>query len=91
MAIEVQGMEIHFELPAGQPLPAALANRATPTGSLYRLEVPEAQLYEMIEQLRGAGAQILSIAQLKPTLEDYFFRLVGREKGPAYAIEGSVK
>src|ERR1700691_432844 len=55
MAIEVQGMEIHFELPAGQPLPAALANRATPTGSLYRLEVPEAQLYEMIEQMRGAG------------------------------------
>jgi ABC-2 type transport system ATP-binding protein len=91
MAIEVQGMEIHFELAAGQPLPATLANRAMPTGSLYRLEVPEAQLYETIEQLRGAGARILSITQLKPTLEDYFFRLVGREKGPAYAIEGSVK
>ncbi|MGB8851082.1 MAG: ABC transporter ATP-binding protein, partial [Candidatus Acidiferrales bacterium] len=91
MAIEVQGMEIHFELAAGQPLPATFANRAMPTGSLYRVEVPEAQLYEAIEELRGAGARILSITQLKPTLEDYFFRLVGKEKGPAYAIDGSVK
>jgi ABC-2 type transport system ATP-binding protein len=91
MSIEVQGMEIHFELPAGGALPASLANHATPTGLIYRIEVPEAQLYHTVEQLRGAGARILSVAQLKPTLEDYFFRLVGREKGPAYAIDGNVK
>jgi ABC-2 type transport system ATP-binding protein len=91
MAIEVQGMEILFELGVGQALPQPLANRATPTGSLYRMEVPEAQLYAAIEELKCIGARILSVTQLKPTLEDYFFKLVGREKGPAYAIEGSVK
>ena len=91
MAIEVQGMEIHFELPQGRPLTGRLAHRAMPSGSNYRLEVPEAQLYEAIDELRCAGARILSIAQLRPTLEDYFFRLVGQEKGPAYAMEASVK
>ena len=91
MAIEVQGMELHFELPPGNPLPPALASHTTRSGSIYRLEVPEAELYGTIEELRGAGARILSISQLKPTLEDYFFRLVGREKGPAYAIEVRAK
>ena len=87
VSIEVQGMEILFELPAGRSLPAELANRVTPSGALYRLEVPEAELYETIGKLRAIEARILSVAQLKPTLEDYFFRLVGREKAPSYAVE----
>jgi ABC-2 type transport system ATP-binding protein len=87
VSIAVQGMEIHFELPAKRTLPAALANRATPSGVFYRLEVPEAELYDVIEQLRAVEARILSVAQLKPTLEDYFFRLVDREKAPSYAVE----
>jgi ABC-2 type transport system ATP-binding protein len=91
VSIEVQGMEIHFEMPGGKPLPECLAKRATPSGSNYRLETPEAQLYSAIDELRGAGATILSITQLKPTLEDYFFHLVGKGKGPAYAIESSLK
>ena len=49
--------------------------------------MPEAELYETIGKLRGIEARILSVAQLKPTLEDYFFRLVGREKAPSYAVE----
>jgi len=91
MSIEVQGMELHFELPAGSALPAALASGATRSGAIYRLDVPEAQLYEAIEQLHAAKARILSVTQLKPTLEDYFFRLVGGEKGPSYAVEVSSK
>lgn len=91
MSIEVQGMELHFELPVGRALPPALVAHATRSGAMYRLEVPEGQLYDAIEQLRGVQARILSIAQLKPTLEDYFFRLVGREKGPSYAVEVSGK
>lgn len=84
-------MELHFELPVGRALPPALVGHATRSGAMYRLEVPEGQLYDAIEQLRGVQARILSIAQLKPTLEDYFFRLVGREKGPSYAVEVSGK
>jgi ABC-2 type transport system ATP-binding protein len=91
MAIEVQGMELHFELLAGGALAGPLANRVTRSGAMYRLDVSEAELYEAIEQLRGAKARILSVTQLKPTLEDYFFKLVGNEKGPSYAIEVSPK
>jgi ABC-2 type transport system ATP-binding protein len=90
MAIEVQGMEIHFEMPQGKAVPECLAKGATPSGLNYRLNVSEAQLYETIEQLHGAGARILSVTQLRPTLEDYFFKLVGQGKGPAYAIEASL-
>jgi ABC-2 type transport system ATP-binding protein len=87
VSIEVQGMEIHFEFPAGRKLPAELANRATPSGVFYRIEVPEAELYDVVGQLRAIDARILGVAQLKPTLEDYFFRLVEREKAPSYAVE----
>src|SRR4029077_16417067 len=53
VSIEVQGMELLFELPAGWDVPAELANRVTPSGALYRLEVPEAELYETIGKLRA--------------------------------------
>ncbi len=91
VSIEVQGMEIHFELPTGRSLPAALANRATPSGVFYRIEVPEAELYDLLGQLRAIDARILGVAQLKPTLEDYFFHLVGQEKAASYAVEVAQK
>jgi ABC-type multidrug transport system ATPase subunit len=87
VSIEVQAMEVLFELPAGRSVPTALAGHVTPSGGAYRLDVPEAELYDAISQLRAAEAQILSVTQLKPTLEDYFFQLVGREKAPSYAVE----
>ncbi len=80
VSIQVQGMEILFELNAGYELPAGLSARATSTGSYYRVVVPEAELYSALEQLRHCEARIVSVTQLKPTLEDFFFRLVGREK-----------
>lgn len=85
--IEVQGMEILFDLPEGQAPPQALASAATRTGNRYRVRVPAAELYTAIDTLRGAGAAILSVTQLKPTLEDFFVGLVGREKGAAFAVE----
>jgi ABC-2 type transport system ATP-binding protein len=87
VSIEVQGMEVLFELPAGRTVPTALASHVTPSGGAYRLDVPEAQLYDAIGQLRACDARILSVTQLKPTLEDYFFKLVGREAAPSYAVE----
>jgi ABC-2 type transport system ATP-binding protein len=87
VAIEGQGSEILAELPAGRELPHAFAAYATRTGSRYRLEVAEPDLYGALDALRACGARILSVTQLKPTLEDYFFKLVGRQKAAPFAVE----
>jgi ABC-2 type transport system ATP-binding protein len=91
LSIGVQGMEVVFELPGGRSLPSSLAGRASPSGSRYRIEAPEAELYELLGVLRDCGARIHSVMQLRPTLEDFFFRLVGREKekdiAASYAVE----
>lgn len=87
VSLEVQGMEILFELPEDRSLAPTLAGRATQTGRRYRIEIPEAELYGVLEQLRGSEARILSVAPLRPTLEDYFFRLVGKGNAGSHAIE----
>src|ERR1700722_4478389 len=78
VSMEVQGMEILFEVGKEQTLPANLAARAKNIGNRYRIEVAEAELYAVLEQLRGCEGRILSVAPLRPSLEDYFFNLVGR-------------
>jgi ABC-2 type transport system ATP-binding protein len=80
VSIEVESLEVLFELPAGSALPPALEAAATQTGARYRIQVPEAQLYGALEGLRAARARIISVSQLKPTLEDFFLRLVGGEQ-----------
>lgn len=93
VGIKTQGMEILFELP-GVSSPDAAAGilaRATKTGDRYRLEVTEADLYASLEQLRAAGARILSVAQVKATLEEYFMHLVEANRAQAAAIEVSAK
>lgn len=87
VSIEVQGMEILFEAREGHALAPHLAERAARTGRRCRLEVPEPELYGVLEELRECQARILSVTQLRPTLEDYFFRLVGQEKGVSHAVE----
>jgi len=87
VSIEVSGMEILFEAREGHPLPQKLAQRAAKTGARYRIEVPEAELYTALDVLRDCEARILSIQPLRPTLEDYFFRLVDRQKAAAHAVE----
>jgi ABC-2 type transport system ATP-binding protein len=77
--IEVQAMEIFFELPEGRSMPASFGPRATQTGARYRIEVPEAELFSSLDRLRETSAKILSVTPVRPTLEDYFLRLVGRE------------
>ncbi len=80
VSVKVQGMEILAELPEGRALPEKLAARATRIGDRWRIEVPEAGLYAALDDLRAAGAHVLSVAQVKPTLEDFFFKLLGQEK-----------
>jgi ABC-2 type transport system ATP-binding protein len=87
VSVEVYGMEILFELKPDQILPAGIAEKATHTGNRYRIEVPEAALYSALDQLRGANARILSVVPLRASLEDYFFKLVGKGKYASHAIE----
>jgi hypothetical protein len=45
-----------------------------------------------LEQLRSCEARILSVAPLRPTLEDYFLKLVARDKARTYpAGEGNAR
>jgi ABC-2 type transport system ATP-binding protein len=87
--MKTQGMEILFELKGTSQAP--LLKKATRTGDRYRLQVAEDELYAAIEQLRGAGAQIISVAQVKATLEEFFMNLVGADRAQASAIEVSGK
>src|SRR5215470_10704708 len=85
--MKTQGMEILFEL-AGQST-APLLSKATRTGDRYRLQVPEPELYGAIEQLQAAGAKILSVVQVKATLEEFFMDLVEADRAQATAVEVS--
>src|SRR5205085_8225193 len=87
--VKTQSMEIFFEL-TGQSTAPLLA-KATRTGDRYRLQVPEAELYGAIEQVRAAGARILSVAPVRATLEELFMNLVEADRAQAAAIEVSGK
>jgi ABC-2 type transport system ATP-binding protein len=86
--IKPQGMEILFELSGGAGnLP--LLEKATRTGERYRVQLPEAELYAALDALKAAGARILSVAQIKATLEEYFMHLVEADRAQASAVEVS--
>jgi ABC-2 type transport system ATP-binding protein len=87
VSIDVQGMEVFFEMPDGRALPAGLVQHASQIGAGYRIEVGEAELYALLDRLRDAGARILSVTPVRPTLEDFFLRLVGREAAAPHAVE----
>src|ERR1700734_2910564 len=77
VAMKAHAMEILFELREERALPADLAAQATKIGGRSRVTVPEDPVYGALEKLGGADARILSVSPLHPTLEDYFFQLVG--------------
>ena len=77
VTMKSQAMEILFEMREGRALPADLAAQAAKIGPRHRITVPVDSLYAALEKLRGAEAQILSVSPVHPTLEDYFFTLVG--------------
>src|SRR5215472_15791928 len=85
--VKTQGMEILFELPGQGTAP--IVAKATRTGDRYRLQVSEAELYGAIEQLQAAGAKILSVVQVKATLEEFFMDLVEADRAQATAVEVS--
>jgi ABC-2 type transport system ATP-binding protein len=87
--MKTQGMEILFELK--ETSKTLLLSKATRTGECYRLQVAEDELYPTIEQLRAAGARILSVTQVKATLEEFFMNLVEADRTQAAAVEVSGK
>lgn len=89
--MKAQGMEILFEYEGNAASTAALLGKATRAGNRYRLQVAEGELYGALEQLRAAQARILSVTQLKPTLEEYFMHLVDAGRAQAAAVEVSGK
>jgi ABC-2 type transport system ATP-binding protein len=91
VGMKAQGMEILFELLEVGPNAGAIIAKATKTGDRYRLQVPEEELYASLEQLRGAGAKVLSVAQVKASLEEYFMNLIEADRAQASAVEVSGK
>jgi ABC-2 type transport system ATP-binding protein len=87
VSMEVYAMEILFELREGCALPSSLDKRAKQVGGRYRAELPEDELYQALEELRSCEARILSVTPLRPTLEDYFFKLVGRDESATRSEE----
>jgi ABC-2 type transport system ATP-binding protein len=90
VGIQAQGMEVVFELNGtGKMFP--LLAKATKTGERYRAHLTEPELYPALDELKGAGARIVSVAQIKPTLEEFFMHLVDADRAQANAIDVSGK
>jgi ABC-2 type transport system ATP-binding protein len=87
VSIEVSAMEILFEARGNSPLPLELKEKATAIGGRYRVEVAEDGLYPVLAQLASCDARVLSVSLVRPTLEDYFLRLIGREETVAPEME----
>jgi ABC-2 type transport system ATP-binding protein len=88
VGIQAQKMEILFTLASGGAQTGApMVANATRTGDRYRLQIAEQELYAALAQLREAGAKILSVAQVKPSLEEYFMHLVAADRAQAAAVE----
>src|SRR5579859_7995148 len=88
VGVKSAGMEIVFELLDGAAV-QKIRGKTTKSGANYRMSVGDAELYAALEELKGAGAKIVSVTQIKPTLEEFFMELVGKERAQAAAIEVS--
>jgi ABC-2 type transport system ATP-binding protein len=91
VGVKATGIEILFELPEGGTLPETIRAKAVRAGAGYRLNVDEGQLYKAMDELRVATARIVTVTQIKPTLEDFFMGLVGKDRAQAAAVEVSGK
>jgi len=89
VGVKSLGMEIIFELTGGGAQIEKVRAKATKSGANYRMSINEADLYAALEELRGAGAKVISLTQIKPTLEDFFMELVGKDRAQAAAVEVS--
>ena len=91
VGVKASGMEVLFEYAGAAERLGGLLSQATRTGNRYRVQVAEKDLYAALEQIRAAGAQVLSVTQVKATLEEYFMNLVEADRAQASAVEVSGK
>jgi ABC-2 type transport system ATP-binding protein len=91
VGMKAQGMEVLFEYAGAAAGLQPLLSKATQTGKRYHLQVSEGDLYATLQQLGSAGAKILSVTQVKSTLEEYFMHLVEADRAQAPAVEVSGK
>jgi ABC-2 type transport system ATP-binding protein len=91
VGIKAHGMEILFEIAGETTGAVALLGKATRTGTRYRLHTEEQELYPTLDQLRSAGARILSVTQIKASLEEYFMGLIAADRAQATAVDVSGK
>jgi len=87
VGMKTHGMEILFEMPAGSSKATALAAKTMRTGDRYRLQTSEEELFAALDQVKAAGGRVLSVTQLKPTLEEYFMHLVEADRVQTAAFE----
>jgi len=86
VGVKTACMEIIFEI-GEDAAGAAVRAKAMKTGGGFRVSVAENELYAALEELRAAGAKTVSVTQIKPTLEDFFMELVGKDRAQAAAVE----
>ncbi len=91
VGMKAHGMEILFEVPGNSTGAAAIIAKAMKTGDRYRVQITEEELYPALEKLRAAGAKILSVAQVKASLEEYFMHLIETDRAQGAAVEVSGK
>jgi ABC-2 type transport system ATP-binding protein len=89
VGVKSLGMEIVFELTESGPQFEAIRAKSAKSGTNFRMTASDTELYGVLEELREAGAKIISVTQIKPTLEDFFMELVGKDRARAAAIEVS--
>jgi ABC-2 type transport system ATP-binding protein len=87
VGVKATGMEIWFELAQGATVPETIRAKGTKAGTGYRINVRESELYQELARLQAVGARIISVTQIKPTLEDFFMEVVGKEGIQAAAVE----
>jgi ABC-2 type transport system ATP-binding protein len=81
------GMEILFELAEDKAMAGRFLGNAAKSGGGYRLSVAEKELYAALDELDAAGAKVIAVTQIKPTLEDFFMELVSKDRAQAAAVE----
>ena len=91
IGVKAHGMEILCEVAPEKAAGLALTAQATRTGDRYRVHVEEAGLYAALDQLRAVEARILSVTQMKASLEEFFMSLVAADRAQASAVEVSGK
>jgi ABC-2 type transport system ATP-binding protein len=91
VGVQTLAMEILFELAERKAMAGRFLANATKSGGGYRLSVAEKELYAALDELGAAGAKVIAVAQIKPTLEDFFMELVSQDRAQAAAVEVSGK